>query len=233
MVTKSGSDLFINGEQEKSTGEYPVLIAQQGPLDGHRWVIKDSLLLGRDHDCDICIEDRQVSRHHARINLENGICKIEDLGSKNGTFSGTTQVDTPVQLQDGDNLQIAWIQKFTFYNSDATMPMEDLDPKRFLHTGRLVMDKKARRVWLGNKELVPPLSASQFRLLMGLYEKAGKVVSRDELIQNIWQDEDASGVSDQALDALIRRLRDRIAEIDPDQKYIVTVRGHGIRLDNA
>ena len=31
---------------------------------------------------------------------------------------------------------------------------------------------------------------------------------------------------------LVRRLRDRLAEVDPDQQYIVTVRGHGFRLDN-
>jgi DNA-binding winged helix-turn-helix (wHTH) protein len=40
------------------------------------------------------------------------------------------------------------------------------------------------------------------------------------------------GVSEQALDALIRRLRDRLAAIDPTHTYVVTVRGHGLRLDN-
>jgi DNA-binding response OmpR family regulator len=38
-------------------------------------------------------------------------------------------------------------------------------------------------------------------------------------------------VSDQAFDALLRRLRDRIAAIDPVHQYITTVRGYGIRLD--
>jgi DNA-binding winged helix-turn-helix (wHTH) protein len=41
-----------------------------------------------------------------------------------------------------------------------------------------------------------------------------------------------AGVSDQALDALIRRLRDRLAALDPTHQFIDTVRGHGIRLDN-
>ena len=36
----------------------------------------------------------------------------------------------------------------------------------------------------------------------------------------------------QALDALVRRLRDRLATIDSGHSYIVTVRGHGLRLDN-
>ena len=35
-----------------------------------------------------------------------------------------------------------------------------------------------------------------------------------------------------ALDALVRRLRDRLAEVDKNHDYVVTVRGHGIRMDN-
>ncbi|NOG49501.1 MAG: hypothetical protein HND48_08690 [Chloroflexi bacterium] len=31
----------------------------------------------------------------------------------------------------------------------------------------------------------------------------------------------------------MRRLRDRLAEIDPDHQYIVTMRGHGFRLDQG
>jgi DNA-binding winged helix-turn-helix (wHTH) protein len=57
-------------------------------------------------------------------------------------------------------------------------------------------------------------------------------VSRQELVSTVWGDEQSAGVSDQALDALIRRLRDRIADLDPSHQYIVTVRGHGLRLDN-
>ncbi len=39
-------------------------------------------------------------------------------------------------------------------------------------------------------------------------------------------------ISEQALDALVRRLRDRIAHVDSSHEYIVTVRGHGLRLEN-
>jgi DNA-binding response OmpR family regulator len=81
-------------------------------------------------------------------------------------------------------------------------------------------------------EVLPPLSVSQFRLLETLYENQGLVVSRQELVAAVWREEEAFEVSEQALDALVRRLRDRIASIDPDHNYVVTVRGHGLRLDN-
>jgi DNA-binding response OmpR family regulator len=51
-------------------------------------------------------------------------------------------------------------------------------------------------------------------------------------VTDAWGEEQAIGVSDQALDALLRRLRDRIAAIDPAHPYIITVRGHGIRMEN-
>jgi DNA-binding response OmpR family regulator len=57
-------------------------------------------------------------------------------------------------------------------------------------------------------------------------------VSREKLVDAIWGKDQSEGVSEQALDALIRRLRDRLSEIEPIHDYIVTVRGHGLRLDN-
>ncbi len=100
-------------------------------------------------------------------------------------------------------------------------------------TPRLLrVDNRSRRVWIGNDELLPPLSVSQYQLLELLYENPGRVVSRMELIQAVWGQEDAIGVSEQALDALIRRLRDRLSSINPNHAFLVTVRGHGLRLDN-
>jgi hypothetical protein len=75
-------------------------------------------------------------------------------------------------------------------------------------------------------------SDPQLKMLWLLYESQGQVVSRPELVAVVWGDEQAAGVSDQALDALIRRLRDRLASLDPLHQYISTVRGHGVRLDN-
>jgi DNA-binding response OmpR family regulator len=95
-----------------------------------------------------------------------------------------------------------------------------------------MLDMRARQVWLNQAQVTPPFSAQQFQLLWTLYQNAGRVVTRDELVSAVWGDEQSAGVTDQALDALIRRLRDRLAAIDPAHHYIVTVRGHGIMLDN-
>jgi DNA-binding response OmpR family regulator len=100
-------------------------------------------------------------------------------------------------------------------------------------TGSAVrIDKGTRRVWVRGQELVPPLSPAQYRLLELLADADGQVVSRDEVVHTVWPDDVEVGISEQAIDALVRRLRDRLTEVAPDNQYIVTVRGHGFRLDN-
>ena len=62
--------------------------------------------------------------------------------------------------------------------------------------------------------------------------RTGQVVRRDEIVATVWQGSESEGISEQAIDALVRRLRERLAGVDPRQPYLVTVRGHGFRLDN-
>jgi DNA-binding winged helix-turn-helix (wHTH) protein len=213
---------------KKTQEEYPLLVAQEGPLKGQRWQLSQTLVLGREPSCDVVVVDRQISRFHARLTPTTEGVILEDLGSKNGTHHNGMPLTAPVVLQDGDMVSVAMAQQFLFLTSDATMPLLE----GAAQPGRLMMDQKSRRVWVNQQQLVPPLSAQQFKLLWLLYESHGQVVSRPDLVSVVWGDEQAAGVSDQALDALIRRLRDRIAAIDPTHQYIDTVRGHGIRLDN-
>jgi DNA-binding winged helix-turn-helix (wHTH) protein len=208
--------------------DYPLLVAQDGPLKGQRWQLNKTLMLGREPSCDVVIADRQISRYHARLTPTPEGVILEDLGSKNGTHHNGTSLTAPVVLQDGDLLSIAMAQQFLFLISDATTPLVEGS----FASGRLMMDLKSRRVWVNHQQLVPPLSAQQFKLLWLLYKNNGEVVSRPDLVAEVWGTEQAAGVSDQALDALIRRLRDRLATLDATHQYIDTVRGHGIRLDN-
>jgi predicted component of type VI protein secretion system len=239
---------------EKYSEEVPFLVAQTGPLNGQRYAIKRNTILGREADCDIVIADRQVSRHHARLTLGSEGVLLEDLESKNGTHHNGQVITTRVSLQDGDVIQIALAQMFVFLSSDSTIPLEnqaaelsDLQGANLSagladhEPGRLRLEKKSRRVWIKvlsydgspvDKEILPPLSVSQFRLLEILYDNQGRVVTRPELITAVWGEGQAFEISEQALDALVRRLRDRIAQIDPTNEFVVTVRGHGLRLEN-
>ena len=208
--------------------EFPFLLAKSGPLSGRRWSLTIPLVIGREIHCDIIIEDRQISRFHARLTPSQEGVILEDMGSKNGTQVNGIPVGNPVVLQDGDIIQISLIQEFIFFTSDATVALSVPQEQGTV----LKLDVRSRRVWILNQQIVPPLSSLQFHILQILYERPGQVVSRQELVSYAWGDDQSVGVSDQALDALIRRLRDRLAELDTVHDFIVTVRGHGIRLDN-
>jgi len=217
----------------KKGEEVPMLIAESVPVNGQRWSVRGSLIIGRDSGCEIMIPDRQISRRHARITTTSNGILLEDLGSKNGTYRNGVRVDEPALLQDGDNIQLALAQTLIFLSSDATLPLEgdSLHPAE-VEAGLLRLELRSRRVWIGNQEILPPLSASQYRVMELLYSNQGEVVTRQELIEAIWGEEQAVTVSEQALDALVRRLRERLANIDPSHTFIATVRGHGLRLDN-
>ncbi len=215
--------------------EVPILIGQTGPAAGQRWVLSQpEAVIGRDSGCDVLINDRQVSRRHAILRKVDGGFEMEDLNSKNGTHINGLPVTGPTRLQDGDLIQVALVAKLVYVGSEATVPLriETTPEGEVVSVGRLRLDGASRRVWLTDHELDPALSVPQFRFLELLYQRPGQVCSRDEVIQIVWPEASGAGVSEQAIDALVRRVRDRLAEIDPDFQYIVTVRGHGFRLDN-
>jgi DNA-binding winged helix-turn-helix (wHTH) protein len=208
--------------------ESPFLLGQSGPLKGSRVELSRTVVIGRDPSCAVVVPDRRVSRYHATLTPTPEGTRLEDMGSKNGTYCNGERLEAPVLLRDGDNVQIALAQEFIFLSSDSTMPLTEPMPR----PGRLNLDLRSRTVWVNEQQIEPPLSALQFHLLQLLFENEGRVVSRQELVSGSWGGEQAIGVSDQALDALVRRLRDRLAEYDPNTEYVVTVRGHGLRFDN-
>jgi DNA-binding response OmpR family regulator len=207
-----------------------MLILYEGDEVDQCWTVdRDEMIIGREAECDIVLPDRQVSRRHAAIRRVEGHYFVEDCQSKNGTCVNGQPIEGSHRLQDGDEIQVALRFKLTFVDAGATTPL-------FFGQGSpsgLVIDKESHRVWVKGRELDPPLSLAQYRLLELLYDQNGGVCSRDDIIRAVWAGADEEGVSEQAIDALARRLRERLAERDPDHPYVITVRGHGFRLENA
>jgi DNA-binding winged helix-turn-helix (wHTH) protein len=223
-----GNIWMINNNQN-----LPMIFAQDGPLNGKNWVAKNGLTIGRDLDCDISIVDRQVSRVHAKIEFHEGNkLSIIDLDSKNGTYVNGDRLESPHPLEDGDVIKIALIQEIVYMSSDATLPLTLIIPQESKTSQKLFIDTKARRVWIGDKELIPTLSVSQYKLLLCLYHLNNHVVHRDTIVQEVWGEKEAIGVTEQAIDALVRRLRNRLKKLDPIHEYIETIRGVGFLFKN-
>ena len=95
----------------------------------------------------------------------------------------------------------------------------------------LYFDVKARQVWVVG-EAAPKLTPLEFKLLRLLYERAGEVVVKDELVQAGWP-EAHGGVSDEALTAAISRLRKKIEPDPKTPRFLENVHNQGyvLKLD--
>jgi DNA-binding response OmpR family regulator len=140
------------------------------------------------------------------------------MGSTNGTYLNNERIREPMQLQDGDQIQVGDVL-FTFNDPDVThqdTPLPKLD-----------VDIAAGVVRL-NRQLVA-LAPKEFSLLIYLYEQRGKVCSKDEIGVAVWpeyQDE----VYDYQVENLVRRLRSKLELDAGDPQLLLTVRGQGYKL---
>jgi two-component system, OmpR family, response regulator RegX3 len=90
----------------------------------------------------------------------------------------------------------------------------------------LHVDLAARRATLDNEELA--LSRKEFDLLAELMRNAGRVVTREDLMDRVW-DENWFG-STKTLDVHVRWLRGKLGETAENAHYLQTVRGVGFRF---
>jgi two-component system, OmpR family, response regulator MtrA len=102
------------------------------------------------------------------------------------------------------------------------------------------LDAGVDRYAFGNLEIVPDagsvrrdgqelaLTRTEFRLLCELAQHAGIVLSREQLLERVW-DYDYFGDT-RLVDAHIRRLRTKVEQDPSDPKVIVTVRGLGYKI---
>jgi DNA-binding response OmpR family regulator len=206
----------------------PRFLVQGGLLKATEFVLtKESTSIGRAPESDIVVDDRLASRRHARVYREHGQYVVSDCESRNGTFLNGQRISEPHVLRDGDELQIGLEFKALYVDPEATGALVT----EALVRGRgLWVDQDRREVWVQGKKLAPPVSRAQFRLLALLREEAGRVYSRDEIVGAVWPEDASQGVSDETIDALVGRLRRRVAALDPHHQYIVTVRGHGFKF---
>ena len=97
-----------------------------------------------------------------------------------------------------------------------------------LEGGDIRLDARGRRVLVAGRDLV--LANREFDLLRFLMERSGEVVSRDEILTEVWGSADLR--SSKTLDMHISWLRRKIGDDRRDRpRHIVTVRGVGFRFD--
>ena len=101
--------------------------------------------------------------------------------------------------------------------------------EKVIHLGRLVIDSALQDALIDGAPV--GLTQKEFQLLHLLASRAGKAVSRDFLIEQLWADDELA--SDKNVAVYIRRIRQKI-ERDPDEpEILLTMRGFGYRVTSS
>ncbi len=84
----------------------------------------------------------------------------------------------------------------------------------------------------GQHNISDLLTKAEFKLLKILLEHKDEIVDRNTIIATVWdENKSTTGITDQALDQLIFRLRKKIEENVNLPKHIITIKGRGIRFN--
>lgn len=95
-----------------------LLVVQRGPGAGSRYLLDSDLsTVGRHPESDIFLDDITVSRRHVEFRRTDGIFRVHDVGSLNGTYLNGDRVDD-AELQNGDEVRIGKF-RLIFFASDA------------------------------------------------------------------------------------------------------------------
>ena len=96
--------------------------------------------------------------------------------------------------------------------------------KNVIEIGQVRIDLEANRVYVDNKEV--EFTALEYKILVLLYTNAGKTVTREKILDKIW---DVAGnfVNDNTLTVYVKRIRDKLGKSD----VIKTIKAIGYRVD--
>lgn len=189
-------------------------------------LLAERTVLGRADACDVVLAGQLISRQHASIKRADHSYILEDLSSHNGTTVNGQRLVGAHALRDGDCIELGGIRRLFFVDGDATST-RPLPPS----TG-LWLDQAAQDVWVDGQRISPQLSPAQFRLLQLLVAHTGRVCSRAEIVAAVWPGT-SDGVSEDAVDGLIKRLRARLSEVPNGDRFLQNVRGRGLILPSA
>lgn len=125
---------------------------------------------------------------------------------------------TPAEQQDADSLNIPLLSLFVKNNALVTETSKE----------KIAFDPERNSIVKGNIVISENLTASEFKLLKYLLQNPEKVIEREDVITNVWQEaKSTAGVTDQAVDQLIFRLRKKIEDDPNNPAHLQTVKGRG------
>ena len=99
----SASDRVAGAAARARPAPRPRAAALRGPAE---LSAPSGAVLGRSRDCDVVLDDPNVSRRHAEVRPSGGSWIVNDLGSTNGVKVNGRRIEGPQSLKPGDTIEI-------------------------------------------------------------------------------------------------------------------------------
>lgn len=140
-------------EQEKPQQKIPCLVVLEGSGVGEIFKIEKNLVvIGRDAKCDIRIWEEGISRQHAKIEKQQNVYVISDMGSTNGTFVNGEQFPQTI-INEGDKIRVGDVLlRFSFQDAIDVSHQEHMremamrDPLTKIYNRRYFMDQMYKEI---------------------------------------------------------------------------------------
>jgi len=119
----------------------------------------EAVLIGREGNVDVMLDDPGVSRHHARVEAVKDGFELVDLGSRNGTFVAGRRVERRL-LRDGDTIVVG-SSRFAFKSGHAGLALgaSDLADRSTRRPVVIVPGLMGSQLWRGSERVWPNLRA--------------------------------------------------------------------------
>jgi len=231
MSTASGRRVLFVEDEPGISGPFSKALAREGFEPVVAGTVARALELARTEDFDFVLLDLSLpdgdGRDVARVLRAQSSVPILMLTARG------TETDRIVGLELGADDYV--VKPFSGAEVIARMrailrrsasPDAPPPPAETVRIGELEVHPDARRVVLAGEEL--SLSRKEFDLLAELVRHAGRVVSREDLMSRVW-DENWFG-STRTLDVHVRWLRQKLGDDPSTPRYLATVRGVGFRF---
>ena len=201
---------------------------------GHPGLIRTAFNILYKHSAnldDINVANKQVRDECQRI--WHSLAKDEQMALAN-LVSGGKHNATPPEMTE--RLQVkgliggSWAKPNKIFSTLLAGYIVNENPAVGAH---IYIDRKQHIVYVDDRaiEYLAPL---EYRLIEYLDERRGQVITRDEIISYLYPDAKAAkGVSDDSITSIVKRLRRVIEPNSKQPRFILTMRGHGLKLEDG
>jgi sigma-B regulation protein RsbU (phosphoserine phosphatase) len=160
--------------------------------DGALWehqVFEDEVVIGRSSKAGLTVPDRSLSRAHARIFRLDDEWRLEDLGSRNGTFLNGTRVEGSVPIRVGDTLTLgsSLIALLAAGDDLSEDSQDDLSGHTVLRPARELLDRTQLELSSPTAGRTDELerAAARLHLLNAVNQALGRSIDLQELLELI------------------------------------------------